>query len=226
METTMYDTLLQLPLFQGLCKDDFTAIIEKVKFHFQHYKKNEIIIKQGEVCNHLTFLLNGEVTSITIDSLQGYTLTETFQGPYIIEPYSLFGMSTNYMATYQAHTDVQILTIEKSFVYSELNNYEIFRLNYLNILSSRIQSALQKSWNNHIGTLAENFVRFLQTRCHNPEGRKKLYITMEDLARLIHEPRINVSKMLNELHKQELIQLKRKEIVIPAFEKLAESLNQ
>ena len=140
METTMYDTLLQLPLFQGLCKDDFTAIIEKVKFHFQHYKKNEIIIKQGEVCNHLTFLLNGEVTSITIDSLQGYTLTETFQGPYIIEPYSLFGMSTNYMATYQAHTDVQILTIEKSFVYTELNNYEIFRLNYLNILSSRITS--------------------------------------------------------------------------------------
>lgn len=226
METTMYDTLLQLPLFQGLCKDDFTTIIEKVKFHFQHYKKNETIIKQGEACNHLTFLLNGEVASITTDSLQGYTLTETLQGPYIIEPFSLFGMNTNYVATYQSHTDVQILTIEKSFVYAELNNYEIFRLNYLNILSSRIQSAHQKSWNYYIGTLAENFVRFLQTRCHNPEGRKTLYITMEDLARLIHEPRINVSKMLNELHKQELIQLKRKEIVIPAFEKLTESLIQ
>jgi hypothetical protein len=34
MEITMYDTLLQLPLFQGLCKNDFTNIIGKVKLHF------------------------------------------------------------------------------------------------------------------------------------------------------------------------------------------------
>ena len=31
---TMYDTLLQLPLFQGLCHNDFTEILEKVKIHF------------------------------------------------------------------------------------------------------------------------------------------------------------------------------------------------
>ena len=45
----MYETLLQLPLFQGLCTDDFTSIIEKVKFHFRNYSDNETIMSQGEV---------------------------------------------------------------------------------------------------------------------------------------------------------------------------------
>ena len=53
-----------------------------------------------------------------------------------------------------------------------------------------------------------------------------LSITMEELSRLINETRINVSRLLNELQSKELIQLKRKEIVIPNFEKLTEYLTQ
>ena len=41
MEITMYDTLLQLPLFQGLCKNDFTNIIGKVKLHFRKYNADD-----------------------------------------------------------------------------------------------------------------------------------------------------------------------------------------
>ncbi len=35
---TMYDTLLQLPLFQGLAHEDFTNILGKVKLHFTKHK--------------------------------------------------------------------------------------------------------------------------------------------------------------------------------------------
>ena len=58
MEITMYDTLLQLPLFQGLCKNDFTSILGKVKLHFRKYNADEIIVEQGEPCTELIFLLN------------------------------------------------------------------------------------------------------------------------------------------------------------------------
>ena len=59
-------------------------------------------------------------------------------------------MQTNYTATYKARTDINIVTIDKLFVLNELNNYEIFRLNYLNILSNRAQVAYEKLWNSHI----------------------------------------------------------------------------
>ena len=224
MEHSMYDTLLQLPLFQGLCKDDFTTIIEKVKFHFLNYKENDIIRNQGDTCNQLVFLLSGEITQKVANEEEGYTLSETLHAPHIIEPYSLFGMDTRYTATYLAKTDATLLTIDKAYVYTELNNYEIFRLNYLNILSNRIQVSHKKLWSNHMSSLNEKFVYFLLDRCLKPQGDKVLNITMEDLARIVNETRINVSRMLNDMHQQGLIQLKRKEIYIPALEKLTESL--
>ena len=220
----MYDNLLQLPLFQGLCKDDFTTIIEKVKFHFLNYKENDIIRNQGDTCNQLVFLLSGEITQKVANEEEGYTLSETLHAPHIIEPYSLFGMDTRYTATYLAKTDATLLTIDKAYVYTELNNYEIFRLNYLNILSNRIQVSHKKLWSNHMSSLNEKFVYFLLDRCLKPQGDKVLNITMEDLARIVNETRINVSRMLNDMHQQGLIQLKRKEIYIPALEKLTVSL--
>ena len=92
MEITMYDTLLQLPLFQGLCKNDFTSILGKVKLHFRKYNADEIIVEQGEPCTELIFLLNGEISSQIVDEQKSYSLHETFGSPFVLEPYSLFGM--------------------------------------------------------------------------------------------------------------------------------------
>ena len=75
-----------------------------------------------------------------------------------------------------------------------------------------------------MSSLNEKFVYFLLDRCLKPQGDKVLNITMEDLARIVNETRINVSRMLNDMHQQGLIQLKRKEIYIPALEKLTVSL--
>ena len=55
----MFDTLLQLPLFQGLCNEDFTSILEKVKLHFIKHKAGETIIENGSACTQLCFLLKG-----------------------------------------------------------------------------------------------------------------------------------------------------------------------
>lgn len=219
----MYDTLLQLPLFQGLCKNDFTNILGKVKLYFRNYNAGGTLVKQGTPCTQLMFLLNGEIISQTTDATHSYALLEIFTEPFVIEPYSLFGMQTCYTATYKAHTDISMVGIDKSSILNELNNYEIFRLNYLNMLSNRVQVAHEKLRNSHIGNTKEKIVTFLTQRAMKPEGEKILKIKMEDLAKLIDETRINVSKVLNDLQEQGLVQLSRKEISIPALEKLVEN---
>ena len=226
MEITMYDNLLLLPLFQGLSKNDMTTIIEKVKLHFHTFQEGEMFIQQGAPCNQLCFLLSGEMKVQTKVQRHAYSLSEVVKEPSIIEPHSVFGMQTNYTASYLAHTPVSVLTIDKSFIFRELCNYEIFQINYLNILSNRNQLAYQKLWNAHIGTLSEKFVNFIALRSQVPEGEKTLQITMEDLANLINETRINLSRLLNDLQNKGLVQLKRKEIFIPRFEKLVAHLNE
>lgn len=220
----MYDTLLQLPLFQGLCKDDFTNIIEKVKFHFCTYEGNETIIRQGEPCKQLVFLLEGALSVQTEDKDNGFRLTESVSAPAIIEPYSLFGMYTQFNATYQVGNQSKLLFIDKSYILNELCNYEIFRLNYLNILSNRVQISNYKLWNTHIGTLRKKLANFLLIRCVKAEGEKRLHIGMEDLARLINETRINVSRLLNDLQSKNIVQLRRKEILIPELKTFVNEL--
>ena len=90
---TMFDTLLQLPLFQGLCHEDFTSILDKVKLHFIKHKVGETIIESGSPCKQLCFLLKGEVSIVTNSKENIYTVIEQMEAPYLLEPQSLFGLN-------------------------------------------------------------------------------------------------------------------------------------
>ena len=220
MNVTMYDKLLQLPLFQGLCTNDLTRILEKVKLHFQNHPAGTRIHRQGDTCDRLVFLLDGTLTAVRDDAAHAFVLSEELDAPFIIEPYSLYGMNTRYTASYIARTDISLVSIDKSYILTVLAKYPIFQLNYLNLLSNRAQALQQKLWDTHIGNIYEKLNHFLLLRCARPDGKKNLRIRMEDLAALIGETRINVSRVLNEYQLQGRLELSRKEILIPDLEQL------
>jgi cAMP-binding proteins - catabolite gene activator and regulatory subunit of cAMP-dependent protein kinases len=212
---TMYETLLQMPLFQGLSEDEITRIIGKVKLHFQKFKAGSVIFKKGDSCNDLAFLLKGELMLETTDEKTNFVLKEYQEAPDLVEFYSLFGISTHYFSTYVAETDVDLVTIDKSFILSELDRYDIFRLNFRNILSNRAQQLHDRLWLNDYSCLETKILNFLFSRCEKPLGKKILKIKMEDFALVLGETRLSVSRFLNNLEKDGLIVLRRSEIEIP-----------
>lgn len=218
----MYDTLLQLPLFQGLAKNDFTSILDKVKIHFLKRKAGDTVAIGGEDCRELVFLLNGSLVSKTSDRDELYTFYEAINAPFLIEPYSLFGWSTKYVSTYTALTACNLVTIEKAYLLSELNNYEIIRLNYLNILSNRAQNLHDRLWTNLPESLHDRIVEFILLHSYVPGGEKRLKIKMDDLAKLLSSTRIRVSKALNEMQDKHWLTLHRGEIRIPDISLLKE----
>lgn len=212
---TMFDTLLQLPLFQGLCQEDFTSILDKVKLHFIKHKAGETIIKSGSPCKQLCFLLKGEISVVTHSRENIYTVIEQMDAPCLIEPQSLFGMNTNYASSYLAHTEVHTVCISKDFVLSDLFNYEIFRLNYMNIISNRAQNLYSRLWEEPQPVSKDKIAHFFLMHCEKPQGKKSFKIKMGDLARCLNDSRLNVSKTLNEMQNTGLLKLHRKEIIIP-----------
>lgn len=226
MELTMYDKLLQLPLFQGMSKFDLTDILEKVKIHFNKYEPGSCLVRQDTPCNQLIFVLDGEVQIESNDKTHKYTLWENFKSPNVIEPYSLFGMRPYFTASYTAVTEVNTLNIDKSYILNELCRYEVFNLNYMNMLSNRSQVIYNKLWNAHIGKTRDKIINFLLLRCMTPYGAKKLSIRMEDLARLIDDTRINVSNVLNDLQNRGLIQLGRRTFSIPELREVVQLLDK
>ncbi len=216
----MYDTLLQLPLFQGLAQEDFTCILGKVKLHFTKHKAGEILAKKDTACRQLIFILNGEIASSTSSNDNSYSIMEFFQAPYLIEPQSLFGMNTSYVSTYIAQTEVHTVTISKTFVMSDLFRYEIFRLNYMNIISNRAQTNHNRLWNKAIGNPETRIADFILSHIERLSGKKILKIKMEVLADILNDTRLSISKTLNGMQEKGLLTLHRGEIVIPNVEKL------
>lgn len=216
----MFDTLLQLPLFQGLAQEDFTNILGKVKLNFTKHKAGEVIVKANEVCNKLIFVLKGEILSSTTSADASYSFSEYFQAPFLIEPQSLFGMNTSYVATYTAQTEANTVSINKPFVMNELFKYDIFRLNYMNIVSNRAQNLNNRIWIKTADSLEKQIGNFILAHIERPVGKKALKIKMEELAQIVNDTRMGVSKALNSLQEKGVIELHRGEILIPDAEKL------
>lgn len=216
----MFDTLLQLPLFQGLAQEDFTNILGKVKLNFTKHKAGEVIVKANEVCNKLIFVLKGEILSSTTSADASYSFSEYFQAPFLIEPQSLFGMNTSYVATYTTQTEANTVSINKAFVMNELFKYDIFRLNYMNIVSNRAQNLNNRIWIKTANSLEKQIGNFILTHIDRPIGRKILKIKMEELAQIVNDTRMGVSKALNSMQEKGVIELHRGEILIPDAEKL------
>lgn len=126
------------------------------------------------------------------------------------------------MSTYTALTACNLVTIEKAYLLSELNNYEIIRLNYLNILSNRAQNLHDRLWTNLPESLHDRIVEFILLHSYVPGGEKRLKIKMDDLAKLLSSTRIRVSKALNEMQDKHWLTLHRGEIRIPDISLLKE----
>ncbi len=220
IDFTMYDKLLQLPLFQGLSKNDITEIFTKIKFHFQKHAAGKYLYRQDEKCDEVCFIITGTVIAETLSRSKSYTFCEVVRTPSVIELYSLFGINPTYQASYRALTEISTLTFDKQYLFDQLNNYISCSINFANIISTRGQHLQQRIWSDVTGDLRARFIHFILQRSYRPAGQKILHIKMNDLASLLADRRINVSRMLNELQAQGLVNLRRKEIEIPAFEKL------
>jgi CRP-like cAMP-binding protein len=216
----MYDTLLSLPLFQGMSQTDFNSLLQKIRLDFIRYEDGDVIIEKGNRCGSLAFLINGTVESSRSGMDGNFTFSELIEAPFLIEPYSMFGRAGSYQRTYTAIGSCSFLMVDKQYIYTELGKYNICRMNLLNILSGRVQQLDSHIWSLDGMSLRERIIRFIKGLSDIQSGQKRLTIKMNDLATLMDATRLNVSRELNALEKDGLISLRRKEIFIPALENL------
>lgn len=222
METSMFDSLLQLPLFQGMSMTDFHSILLKTKMEFQKLAPGEQFLTAGTRCTEFTFILNGTVESSRQGESNLFSFSEELSAPYLIEPQSMFGMSAQFTHSYKAVTACSILRIDKQYIYSELGKFNIFQMNLLNIISNKAQIADSYIWKIMPIDIRQRIIAFISCLSDVQTGKKRISIRMEDMADIIDATRINVSRELNRMEEMGFITLKRKEIIVPDMARLLE----
>ena len=112
-EDRLYDTLLALPLFLGMSRNDLRKAAGMTKFDFQKMQKGNLIVQEGDRCQHLFFLLTGDIDVITEADDHGYRIEEDITAPEIFQPERIFGLNQRFTHTYLAQNDCSLMRIEK-----------------------------------------------------------------------------------------------------------------
>ncbi len=103
---------------------------------------------------------------------------------------------------------------------------EIFRINYMNTLSAQIYRLKGQAVFSRYSTAREKLVAFLQKSFSTAEPRKIMKIKMTDLADYLDETRLTISQVLNRMESDGLLQLRRKEILIPDIDRIINSKDE
>lgn len=211
---------MQFPLFQGMSQDDLTKIVGYVKFDFIKVERGKAVMHENDICDHLYFMLNGILEVRTPACDHGYTFVEHIHAPYTIQPERIFGLIQHYSHDFIAEETCGFVRIDKEEILKLSDNYFIFKLNLLNLLSREVQVCAREPWKSVPKNLEERIVRFIGQRCIRPAGRKEIFIKMTRLAEELNDSRLDVSIALNHLQDKGLIQLSRGKITVPAMEDL------
>jgi len=139
---SMFELLMNLPLFRGVSRSRIAEVVGSAKFHFLKYPKGETVVRAGEECTHLAFVISGSVRSEISNSSKRFSVSQTLKAPSAIAPDFLFGRTTRYPGTVVALTDCSILKISKVDYIRILNADQVFMFNFLNTLSVNAQKAL------------------------------------------------------------------------------------
>lgn len=214
MELTMFERLLQLPLFQGLTIQELSEVMAHVRLNFANYHAGDEIVTQDEPCKSLIYIISGDVCSEYRSDTHHLVLKETLSQIGVLEPYNMFGMFQKYSRTYTFSTDGITLSIDKQVVLQRLMANNIVKINLLNIVCNRYQQ-VSNTFRNHLEkTIQDKIAKFILAHSSTSKGYKEVYIKMVDLAEHITETRLNVSQALNEMQKRGMVALRRGCIVI------------
>ena len=216
----IYDKLLELPLFIGISTDELSDIVEQTKFGFHKLVSDKTLVSNDDKCRELFFLMSGTLRVISHADNHRYRIEEELSAPAVIQPEHFFGLMQRYTKDFIAQTHCSLLSLEKAEVLRLLDNYLIFRLNLLNSISMQAQRMSRIPWKQQPNDIRQQFISFLRLRCLTQAGRKVLRIRMEDLAQELHQSRLNVSRMLNNLQREGIVSIGRGIVIVPHLENL------
>ena len=216
----IYEKLLQFPLFQGMSRDDLEIVAGHTRFGFLKVSAGRQVIRTGEACTHLFFLINGTLRVESFGDENRYSVVEQMSSPYILQQEGIFGYNQRYTHHFYAMTDVNFLTLDKEEVVRLSEDFLVFRLNLLNHFATQTQKLIHQQWRRSPQTLRERIVRFFFQHALYPAGPKTFYILMERLAEELNDSRLNISRTLNAMQVEGLLELHRGRIEIAQLERL------
>ena len=211
---SMYQQLMQLPLFQGVSTEKITALVEKLPFHFLKFRNGEQVFAAGDPCTHIKFIVSGQVRLETPFPKLRITMHQTVSNPHVLAAEYLFGRDTAYPYTAISDGACGILQLRKSDYIKMITSDKVFLFNILNYLSSGSQRSLQMPLIVKDGSVAERLAMIVDNLSISGATNIGFRYKQKDLCTLLGTQRTTLVSMLDRLSDQGIVDYDSNELKI------------
>ncbi len=204
---TYIPLLKNIDLFKDLSFEDLNYLFTKDLYEIKNYKKNSVIYFQNEKCTRFDIILKGTILVQEID-LKGNALTITdFTVGDVLGGNLLFSNKNFYPMTVLAKIDVTILHIRKDLILKLCQTNVVFLINFLESISDKTLILTDKIKALSMKTIRQCIIDFLIYESFLQKSRIiKLELTKKELAEKFGIQRPSLSRELNKMRKDGLIE--------------------
>ena len=207
----LYLRVTALPLLQGISAEDILHMQERGALRIVSMEPEEgDIIQHGQHCRTLTMLMEGTLSCTT--NGEDWTLVEEIHAPAIIEEEALWSLSQTYNHTYCPKSEGHLLVIDRRHVMQTMLHSDIFRINLLTRMSTRLERNYHNNQLPPPDSIAQKIERFVKDISCTTTWPKRLRIKMTTLAAIMGETRLQVSKALRQMEAKGQVSLSREQI--------------
>ncbi|GAA0179513.1 hypothetical protein SH2C18_23670 [Clostridium sediminicola] len=210
-----FQLLKTLDIFSDFSSKELEELFNIDKYKISFYKKNSMIHFESEKCTTLDVILKGKITVQKVD-INGNVLTVSeFSQSEILGGNLLYAKSPFYPMTIIAKVDTKILHIDKSLVLTFCQANKNFLINYLKEISDKTIILTSKIKSIHMKSIRESITDFLTYEYYLQKSNNiKLNMTKKDLAERMGIQRTSLSRELNKMRNEGLVQFDKDSITI------------
>lgn len=217
----MIPALVNNPLFRGITPERLFADLEEISFHTRSYKKGEILVQQGAVCNRLVILTKGSVRGEMIDYSGRLIKVEDIAAPRAIAPLFLFGEENRYPVEVTANEPTEVIELPKSSVLRLFRKNEQFLENYMNLSANYARTLSDKLFFMSFKTIRQKLASYL-LRLYKQQQQTHITLdrSQQELSDYFGVSRPSLARELAHMQEDGLLIADRKHITILQKEQL------
>lgn len=202
-------------MFSSFTREEIHTLFATKKYELKTYDKDQIIYLQNQVCNNVGIILEGQVSVQNIGESGNVLTINTFFPRDMIGANLIFSSKNYYPMTVLAVAETVVLHIQQELVLELCNSNQDFMVGLMKAISDRSIILTDKINTISLKTIRENIIDFLKYEYHIQKSKViKLNISKKDLAERLGVQRTSLSRELNKMRRDGLLEYDANTITI------------
>ena len=208
------EDLASCPICSRIQIDDTEQFLLDLKCSIKSYAKNELIVRQGDICDSLYMLTLGSVKTEMITENGNILGIEIIKAPRPLAPAFLFSDNNHFPVDVTALEEVEIMKIPKDEILRLMMTNPDFMKQFLTHNSNRTQFLTNRLQLLSIKTIKGKIAHFLLESMTDEGKTFSINRNQTELAEFFGVARPSLARSLSEMIQDGIIRIDKKQFTI------------